>query len=1441
MNWQSLLPEALKPLASHLELEKVLVDRSATRLLVCFLSDVLVGDREYISLRNALAKGFPGQTIRLRVAAPGLAGAVRADLSQYVPFLTDYMARNAPGLRAMLHDAEWEISGDHMSIVLTSEQTLRYAKTVEMEKRLAELMASVFRIQAEVQLSCKETQDMLEQRQAILAEKAKEAERLQREEDEKAAAKQERPKDDVKILGVPSRDPITPMETLREDSGKVTVRGEVFAVETRELRGGEMCLLTFSLTDKTGSIHCKVFLRYKRKRPGTTAGEDAAPSAPPTAEEIARVKAVIARIREGDWLTVRGDCQYDKFSRDVVLMANDIEQAQKPVRLDMAEEKRVELHMHTQMSSMDGITPVDVLIKQAAAWGHKAVAVTDHGVVQAFPDAFAAAKKNKIKLIPGMEGYLIDEAIVVEDADSRPLDSPIVVLDFETTGLYPLKADRITEIGAVRMVGDTIEEELSIIIDPERNIPDEVVKITGITREMTLGAPKFAEVADKLLSFIGDAPLAAHNARFDLAFLRMELSRMGKTWKGPVVDTLAYARKALPTLGSHKLSTVCKRLGVSLTNAHRAVHDARATAQMLQKLVAMAKEKGAETLADLNTEMAGDGMGDATHIVLLATSQQGMTNLNRLVSEGHLNYFNKRPRLPRALIQRYREGLLVGSACESGELFRAMVNGKDDKTLSQIARFYDYLEIQPIENNAFLLREGRIANEEGLRELNRRVVKLGEKCGLPVVATGDVHFLNPEDSAMRAILMAGKGFDDADEQPPLYFKSTDEMLEEFSYLGTEKAREVVIVNPTKIADRVGEVRLFPKHPKDEETFQPFWETAADEINNTSWAEARARYGDDLPEIVEARLNKELGAITKYQFSTLYSIAEKLVKKSLSDGYLVGSRGSVGSSFVATMCGITEVNPLPPHYRCPKCRWHHFDTQHELATVGPDLPPKTCPACGTECLREGYDIPFEVFLGFNGDKVPDIDLNFSGVYQPRAHKYVEELFGQDNVFRAGTIGTLAEKTAIGYVKKYMEERERTVSEAELKRLALKCVGVKRTTGQHPGGIVVLPKEYEIYQFTAIQHPADDPKSPIITTHYDFGSMHDVLVKLDILGHDDPTMINMLEKLTGVSARELPLTDLGVMSLFTSPEALGVSEEDIRCTTGTLGIPEFGTPFVRGMLEETRPTKMEELVRISGLSHGTHVWQDNADLLVRNGTATLSECICTRDDIMNALMQLGVAPKIAFQTMESVRKGRGLTGEMEAAMRAADTPEWFIDSCKKIEYMFPKGHAVAYVTMALRVAWFKLYRPEAYYTAYYTVRADAFDISLMGRDKVALKEALDDFELRKNDLTAAEKDQQTLAEIALEMVTRGVRLLPINLYKSDAEEFQLIDGQILPPFACIPGLGLAAAQALCQAREAGPFLSIEDVKIRSKVSGTVLEQLRQQGVFLDLPETSQVSLF
>ena len=964
---------------------------------------------------------------------------------------------------------------------------------------------------------------------------------------------------------------------------------------------------------------------------------------------------------------------------------------------------------------------------------------------------------------------------------------------------------------------------------------------------MLRGKPHLMDVMPAFAKFCEGAVLVAHNASFDITFFRRAFREAKLPFDHPVLDTLALVRNQYPQFKNHKLGNVCKQLGISLANAHRAVHDARATSLVLMKVLHEVRaQKGVSTLGELNACYQTDAGKQAYHIILLAYTQKGMENLYRLVSEGHLNYFHRTPRIPRSLISKYREGLIVGSACEAGELFRAVLDGRDERTLKKIASFYDYLEIQPIGNNEFLKREGTVSTDEELRELNRKIVRLGDQLGKPVCATGDVHFMNPTDGIFRAILMASKGFEDADNQPPLYFRTTDDMLEEFSYLGAEKAREVVVTNPNAIAERVEELHVFLPHPEGKETFQPYWPEAEHELRQITVDKAISIYGDPLPEIVQKRIDKELGAIIGYGFSTLYMIAVKLVAKSLSDGYIVGSRGSVGSSFVAFLSGITEVNSLSAHYICPKCKHYEFDVPAGYA-CGIDLPPKACPVCGTEMGRDGFNIPFEVFLGFKGNKVPDIDLNFSGEYQPVAHNYIKELFGAEFCFRAGTIGTIAEKTAYGYVLKYAEERGLSLSNAEKLRLANGITGVKRTTGQHPAGMVVLPKEYSIFQFTPIQHPADDMTSDTITTHFDFSSMHDVLVKLDVLGHDDPTMLRKLQDLTGIAPQKVPLHDpevfAKIISLFSGTEALGITAEELGVSkTGTLGVPEFGTKFVRGMLEDTKPTSMEELIRISGLSHGTDVWLGNAADLVKAGVP-LKECICTRDDIMNALIALGVDSEIAFKTMENVRKGKGLRPEMEEAIQAVDAPPWYIDSCKKIKYMFPRAHAVAYVTMALRIAYFKIYYPAAYYCCYLHRNAESFNASYMCTQSVdELREAYEGIKaLDKAELTATKEDEATLLEILIEMNLRGVHIRPLDIYKSDAKDFFIDDeGFIVPPINSLPGVGTSAAEAFVEARKAGPFISQDDM-VRRKVSKSVVETLKQAGCLNDLPETSQVSLF
>ena len=1443
-SWEGLLEGAAKALVGHLTLDRVTASKSGEEITVYFSSDMLVEEGPFLAVQRALRRNFAPMRVHLVIKSPQLAEDFKKDPQKYAAFILRSVKRKHPSGAPLLTDAKFECKGNVLSILVPQDIAPKFLNQSGVDTYIELLVKNVFVCDVHVVFQAvKLREEQLEEirrrrkeeDERAVAEMVKE-QKIQVEQAEQKAAK-EKPK---AVLGRPITAEPMEISELIEEASKIVICGEVLTAETRELRGGEMQLLSFAITDYTNTIKCKAFLRYKPRRGRFGPANEEEEQRPPTEEEKKAVDDVIAAVKPGSWFAVRGDVKMDSFEKGLVMMVNDIDAREKPQRRDTAERKRIELHMHTNMSEKDGISSASDLIKRAAQWGHPAVAITDHGVVQAFPEAFGAAKKNKIKLIPGVEAYLTDTVTVVADADERHLHDEIVVVDFETTGLNPRK-NRIMEIGAVRIRNGQVVEEYSRFVNPQEPIPEEVVKLTGITDAMVADAGTADTEIPKLLEFIGDAAFAAHNAKFDSAFLREECARLGIELHMPVLDTLEFSRRMYPSLKSHRLGAVCKSLGISLKNAHRAVHDARATAQMLNRMIDSALEKGVTRLCDINGALTGGAIGDAYHIILLACEQDGITNINHIVSEGHLKYFSRRPHTPREILQKYRKGLIVGSACEAGELFRAVVDGKSDTELKRIARFYDYLEIQPIGNNAFMLREGMAEDEEQLRDFNRKIVWLGQELGIPVVATGDVHFLDPKDAKFRAIIQAAYGFKDADNQPPLYFKTTQEMLEEFAYLGKDKAEEVVIDNPAKIAARIGEVGLYPKHPEGKETFQPFWPDAADNIRRLCDEKIFEQFGENPPEIVVARKEKELSSILGYGYGTLYNIAEKLVKKSNADGYLVGSRGSVGSSYVAHLVGISEVNALAPHYRCEKCKWHTFDVDKAKYKCGPDLPPMRCPNCGEWLFRDGFEIPFEVFLGFKGDKVPDIDLNFSGVYQPRAHAYIEELFGKQYCYRAGTIGTLADKTAYGYVKKYCEERGLVLSEAEMNRLALGCVGVKRTTGQHPAGMVVLPKEYEIQQFVAIQHPANDMTNPTVTTHYDFGSMHDVLVKLDVLGHDDPTMIRMLMDLTGVDAQRIPLTDPKVISLFSSTEALGVTPEQIGSNTGTYGVPEFGTKFVRQMLEETKPTTMDELIRISGLSHGTDVWIGNAQEIVKHGIAPFSSCICTRDDIMNALMDYGVAPKMAFDTMEFVRKGKGLKPEMEQAMIEHNVPEWFIDSCKKIKYMFPKGHAVAYVTMSLRVAWYKVYRPAAYYCAYYTVRADCFDASILGGTYETIKARYKEMEENK-DITQKEKDLMIVMELVMEMLCRGIKLAPVDLERSDATNFQLLsDTLIRMPFNALPGLGEAAAHAIVEAREQSPFISVEDLKNRGKVSQSLIDLMRECGCLKDLPETNQTTLF
>ncbi|HEY5585570.1 MAG TPA: PolC-type DNA polymerase III [Ruminiclostridium sp.] len=1215
------------------------------------------------------------------------------------------------------------------------------------------------------------------------------------------------------ITGKPFTDSIMRIVDVTPDSGKVAIAGEVFKTESREIKGGKYIFI-FDITDYTSSVTIKMFVDKKD------------------------FSNISERIVEGVCLRIRGDAQYDKFSKELAIMAFDINETEKEIRHDEAVEKRVELHLHTQMSAMDGVTPARELVKRAAEWGHKAIAITDHGVVQSYPDAYATSKKSKIKIIYGLECYLLDDSVpIVYDSDAHTLDDEFVVFDLETTGLNPHK-DKITEIGAVKIKEGKVIDRFSTFVNPGIPIPSFIVKLTGITSEMVADAPPIEQVLNGFMEFIEGTVLVAHNANFDVGFIKYNLKQMGEKIRNPYIDTLELCRKMFPELGKYKLNLVAKHLGIELENHHRAVDDSMATAKIFLYCLDILKKKECKCIKDIQNAFEGEVNVKAAsyHAIILVKNTVGLKNLYKIVSQSHLKYYYKKPRVPKKLLMEYREGLILGSACEAGELYRAILNDKGEDEISKIVRFYDYLEIQPLGNNQFLINNGKVGSQEDLKKINKKIVKLGERHRKPVVATCDVHFMDQRDEVFRRILMSGQGYSDADNQAPLYFRTTDEMLAEFDYLGEEKAHEVVIGNTNLIADMIESIA-----PVLEGTFPPKIEGAEHDIETMAMDKAKEIYGEELPEVVSLRLEKELNSIIKNGFAVMYLIAQKLVSKSLSDGYLVGSRGSVGSSFVANMSGITEVNSLEPHYICEKCKYSEFilDGSYDC---GFDLPEKVCPKCGNNLKKDGYDIPFETFLGFDGDKEPDIDLNFSGEYQAVAHKYTEELFGEGYVFRAGTISSLAEKTAYGFVKNYLDQRELVVANAEINRLVKGCTGIKKTTGQHPGGIMIVPKNKEIYDFSPIQKPADDTQSGVITTHFDYHFLHGSILKLDILGHDDPTAIRMLEDLTGVDATTIPIgKDKATMSLFNSTEALGVKPEDIGSETGTFAIPEFGTKFVRQMLMDTKPQKFSELIRISGLSHGTDVWINNAQDLIKSGITTLSQSICCRDDIMIYLMHAGLPPKTAFKIMEDVRKGKGVKEEYEVAMKENKVPNWYIKSCKAIKYMFPKAHAAAYVMMAFRIAWFKVNYKYAFYATYFTVRADDFDAEMMAQGQDKVRNKIREYEMKGNTISTKEKSVLTILEVVNEMYARGIKFLPIDLYVSDAKKFKIEEDGIRPPLNALQGLGSTAAQNMVEARLGGEFLSIDELRTKAKISKSVIEILERNNCLKGLPESNQLCLF
>lgn len=1419
------LDNSIRDFFKEVAISSLGVSKKTGKLMIKATSDRLIPVDIVKQAESVLAEAF-SVDVEIMIKF-GLDMSLKEILSSYWTDIVSVVNTNIASSRGILNGCDWALDSNRLDISLATAGS-GILKSQDCDKMIEKIIMEAFGEKITVSFhNCEMDQEFREKYAELIENEETRINNMALAEEQgsgngkKNKRKKTMDESDTQvieiIMGKNFNDKLMKMSEVTQDSGKVAISGDVANVAFKEIRG-ERFICTFDMSDYTSSVTVKLFVQ----------------------KEDYDLRS--EQIKDGLFFKVRGEAQFDKYTKDMSIMATDILELEKTIKMDQAEVKRVELHLHSQMSAMDAVTPVTKLVERAAKWGHKAVAITDHGVVQAFPEAYSAGKKNKIKILYGVECYLLDNEppIVYMDNQQKseyPLEGEYVVFDIETTGLNAAK-DKITEIGAVKVSGGEICDTFSTFVDPGIPIPEFITKLTGISDTMVAGAPGIEAALKSFLEFTGELPVVAHNATFDTGFIKVASKAYNNKFDNIIIDTLQMSRSLFPKLSKHKLDVVAKHLDIKLDNHHRAVHDATATAEILIKCLELLKERGVQTLSGIDQELSGHfdyKKAESYHAIILVKNSTGLKNLYKIISESHLNYFYKKPRVPKSLLLKYREGLILGSACEAGELFRAIVRSKSDYEIEKIAGFYDYLEIQPLGNNAFMIENNTVEGQDDLKQLNSHIVELGEKLKKPVVATCDVHFLDPQDEVFRRILMFGQGYTDADRQAPLYFRTTEDMLAEFTYLGDKKAYEIVVENTNLIADMIEEIIPIPLG-----TYPPNIEGAEQDIERMAYQRAHDVYGDPLPEIVSKRLERELTSIIKNGFAVMYLVAQKLVAKSNEDGYIVGSRGSVGSSFAATMTGITEVNPLPPHYSCKNCKYSEFITDGSVGS-GFDLPRKDCPICGTQLKGDGHDIPFETFLGFDGDKAPDIDLNFSGEYQSQAHKYTEVLFGKGNVFRAGTIASVADKTAYGFVKKYLDEKEMVVANAEINRLVRGCTGIKRTTGQHPGGIIVIPGEYDVYDFTPIQRPADDTQSDIITTHFDFHSLHDTILKLDILGHDDPTMIKMLGDLTGIDIQDVPVNDEKVMGLFLSTEPLGISPEDIDSKVGTFAMPEFGTKFVRQMLLDTKPKSFSDLLQISGLSHGTNVWLNNAQELVKDEICTISEVIGTRDNIMVYLMYKGLKPISAFKIMEDVRKGRGLKPEYEEEMRAHSVPDWYIESCKKIKYMFPKAHAAAYVLTAMRIGWFKVYHPLAFYVTYFTVRADEFDATLMAHGKEKVRSRINELERQGNAITAKDKNVLTILEVTNEMYSRGIEFLPVDLYKSDATKFKIEGKGIRPPLNSLQGLGTTVANSIVEARAQGEFISVEDLRIRSKASKTIIEIMSQNSCLDGIPESSQMSLF